>query len=79
MSIGDRVDVALRPIATVLCFLGAAIASAAEVEVFDLPRLMQLLAATPAAEVSSLMPRHQREMPGNAASAFVATSSRCPE
>jgi len=52
MSIGDRVDVALRPIATVLCFLGAAIASAAEVEVFDLPRLMQLLAATPAAEVS---------------------------
>jgi len=52
MSIGDRVDVALRPIATVLFFLGAAIASAAEVEVFDLPRLMQLLAATPAAEVS---------------------------
>ncbi len=52
MSIGGRADGVLRRIATVLCLLGAATANAADAQVFDLARLMQLLAATPAAEVS---------------------------
>lgn len=52
MSITDRVDAALRMIVALLCLLVATTASATETEAFALPRLMQMLAATPAAEVS---------------------------
>src|SRR6185369_12712823 len=42
----------LRQMVALLCLLTGTIAQAADVEGFDLPRLMRLLAATPAGEVS---------------------------
>lgn len=52
MSITDRVGGALRRIAALLCLFAAATANATNAGVFDLSRLMQLLAANSAAEVS---------------------------
>lgn len=49
MSIADRLGIASRRIAALICL---AAADAAYAEGFDLPRLMQLLAAAPAGEVS---------------------------
>ncbi len=44
--------IALRQMTALFCLATATIANAADAEAFDLPRLMRLLAATPAGEVS---------------------------